>query len=75
MKTYIGAIDFYFEAENDSDAIMKLKTIAVERSKQNDDCTSALSLHEKPKGICNARSIELNPKQIVYQDYPDGFLD
>ncbi len=61
MKTYIGAIDFYFEAENDNDAILKLKTIAVKRSKQNDDCASALSLHEKPNGITKAREIVIKP--------------
>lgn len=60
MKKYIGAIDFYFEAENDKDAVKKLKQIAIERARKEDDCSSAKSLHEKPSGICNAREISIS---------------
>lgn len=60
MKTYIGAIDFYFEAANDAEAIHKLKQMAINRARVFDDCCSALSLHQKPKGITPARPIPLN---------------
>jgi hypothetical protein len=60
MKTYIGAIDFYFEAEDDAQAVRKLKQIAVKRARKRDDGCSALWLHEKPAGIAKARQISLN---------------
>ena len=60
MKTYIGAIDFYFEAADDAQAILKLKQIAISRARKRDDCCSAVSLHEKPMGITKARQISLN---------------
>ena len=60
MKTYIGAIDFYFEATSDAAAVIKLKQIALARARKYDDCCSALSLHKKPQGIGKARQISLN---------------
>lgn len=60
MKTYIGVIDFYFEAADDAAAVRKLTQLAAARARKRDDGCAAVSLHQKAKGIAGARQIRLN---------------
>ena len=57
QKRYVGSVEFYLFADNDLEAVQKLKKIANEQAKKNDDSCNALRLVEQPIGKIGFRQV------------------